>query len=86
MTSKYDALVVGGGQSGLAAAQYLSRRSHAVAELEAGPETTASPPATGSQACSSCSTARPSPGSCASPPPTSPTPTTACSCGSAVNP
>ncbi|MBL1076374.1 NAD(P)/FAD-dependent oxidoreductase [Nocardia sp. 2] len=38
MTSQYDALVVGGGQSGLAAAYHLRRRGLTVALLEAGPE------------------------------------------------
>ncbi|MFC9895061.1 flavin-containing monooxygenase [Nocardia sp. NPDC127579] len=38
MTSDYDALIVGGGQSGLAAAYHLQRRGLAVALLEAGDE------------------------------------------------
>lgn len=38
MPSEYDAIVVGGGQSGLAAAYHLRRRGLAVALLEAGAE------------------------------------------------
>ncbi|MFX0574521.1 flavin-containing monooxygenase [Nocardia nepalensis] len=38
MTSEYDAIVVGGGQSGLAAAHHLRRAGHTVALLEASAE------------------------------------------------
>ncbi|MET8427808.1 FAD-dependent oxidoreductase [Nocardia sp. NPDC004860] len=38
MTTEYDALIVGGGQSGLAAAHHLRRRGLAVAIVEAGTE------------------------------------------------
>ncbi|WP_282776455.1 MULTISPECIES: NAD(P)-binding domain-containing protein [unclassified Nocardia] len=38
MTSEYDALVIGGGQSGLAATHHLTRHGRAVALIEAGPE------------------------------------------------
>ena len=44
MTTRYDALVIGGGQSGLAAAHHLTRRGHTVAVLEAGHEAVGSWP------------------------------------------
>ena len=44
VTTRYDALVIGGGQSGLAASHHLTRRGHTVAVLEAGPETVGSWP------------------------------------------
>ncbi|BCK56211.1 flavin-containing monooxygenase [Nocardia wallacei] len=44
MITRYDALVVGGGQSGLAATHHLTRRGLSVGLLEAGPETVGSWP------------------------------------------
>ncbi|WP_433526779.1 FAD-dependent oxidoreductase [Nocardia pseudovaccinii] len=38
MTTDYDSLVIGGGQSGLAATRHLRKRGLSVAVLEAGPE------------------------------------------------
>ncbi|MCX0275083.1 NAD(P)/FAD-dependent oxidoreductase [Nocardia zapadnayensis] len=44
MTHEYDALVIGGGQSGLAGAHHLTARGFRTAVLEAGPEATGSWP------------------------------------------
>ncbi|MEV3966054.1 NAD(P)/FAD-dependent oxidoreductase [Nocardia sp. NPDC050193] len=44
MTNEYDALVIGGGQSGLAGAHHLTARGLRTAVLEAGPEATGSWP------------------------------------------